>query len=115
MAAPRSSTRPPRLDVRLSAEVILDGRAVTGTTRNLSTGGVCIELDRPVVEGSLLGMRLFFVEDGVETENSQTLELNGTVQWVAEADRGFAVGFRFASLTALQLQGLSQTLQALGE
>ena len=46
-------TRAPRFNVRLSAEVKVDAHSLTGTTRNLSTGGVCIEIDRPMAEGKL--------------------------------------------------------------
>ena len=112
MTTPR---RPPRFDVRWSAEVQIDGRSVTGTTRNLSTGGVCIEIDRPVAEGSLFALTLFMVEDGVEAVGGKALELKGTVQWVAEADHGYAVGFRFASLSATQLAALGQAITTLGE
>lgn len=107
--------RAPRRDVRLSAEVKLETARLTGTTRNLSLGGVCIEIDRPVAEGKQLQLTLFIVEDGIETEGARGLELVGTVQWTAEADRGYAVGIKFGSLSARQQSSLTNALRAMGE
>ena len=39
--------RAPRFNIRLSAEVNLEGKVVTGVTRNLSIGGVCIGRRKP--------------------------------------------------------------------
>ncbi|HEX4462251.1 MAG TPA: PilZ domain-containing protein [Polyangia bacterium] len=107
--------RAPRRDVRLSAEVKLDNARLTGTTRNLSIGGVCVEIDRPIAEGKQLQLTLFMVEDGIETEGARGLELVGTVQWMAEADRGYALGIKFANLTARQTSSLTNALRAMGE
>lgn len=105
--------RAPRYNVRLSAEMKIEGRVVTGTTRNLSTGGVCVEIDRPVAEGKLIHVRLFIVEDEIETEGARGLDLTGTVQWMAEADRGYAVGIKFGNLTAQQSTALTNALKAI--
>src|ERR1700761_2708797 len=107
--------RAPRHDVRLSAEVKLETARLTGTTRNLSLGGVCIEIDRPVPDGKQLRITLFIVEDGIETEGARGLDLMGTVQWTAEADRGYAVGIKFANLTPQQQTALTNALRAMGE
>jgi hypothetical protein len=115
MTATNPRDREPRRDVRLSAEVKLETARLTGTTRNLSLGGVCIEIDRPVTEGKELQLTLFIVEDGIETEGARGLELVGTVQWTAEADRGYAVGIKFANLSARQQSSLTNALRAMGE
>jgi hypothetical protein len=107
--------RAPRFNIRLSAELKIDTKVVAGTTRNLSTSGVCVEIDRMVSEGKQLGVRLFIVEDEIETEGARGLDLVGTVQWTAEADRGYAVGIKFANLTAQQSQQLQNALRAVGE
>jgi hypothetical protein len=107
--------RAPRFDIRLSAEIKVGNVRVTGTTRNLSLGGVCVEIDRPIAEGKSLGLTLFIVEEGIETEGARGLDLVGTVQWLAEGDRGYAVGIKFGSLTAAQQTGLTNALRALGE
>jgi len=107
--------RAPRFNVRLSAELKVDAATVTGTTRNLSTGGVCVEIDRPVTEGKLIRLKLFIVEDDVETEGARGLELTGTVQWTAEGDRGYAIGIKFGNLNASQSAALSNALKTVGE
>jgi hypothetical protein len=107
--------RAPRFSIRLSAEVKVDALRLTGTTRNLSTGGVCVEVDRPVAEGKLIRVTLFVVEDDVETEGARGLDLTGTVQWMAEGDRNYAIGIKFGNLTAAQSTALANALRAVGE
>ena len=93
--------RAPRFNIRLSAEIKVDTATVTGTTRNLSTGGVCVEIDRPVQEGKMIRLKLFIVEDEIETEGARSLDLSGTVQWTAEGDRGTEL---FLNLVNLDFQ-----------
>ena len=115
MTQPNVRDRAPRYEIRLSAELKVDATAVTGITRNLSAGGVCVEIDRPVVEGKLIRLTLFIVEDEIETEGARGLDLTGTVQWTAEADRGYAVGIKFGTLTAGQQTALANALRAIGQ
>src|SRR5690348_11342697 len=115
MSQENMQPRAPRFNVRLSAELKVDAATVTGTTRNLSTGGVCVEIDRPVNEGKLIRLKLFVVEDDVETEGARSLELTGTVQWMAEGDRGYAVGIKFGNLNASQTTALNNALKTVGE
>ena len=114
MTEPRT-TRAPRYNIRLSAELRIEGRLLAGMTRNLSVGGVCVEIDRPLAEASALNLTLFVVEDDVETEGARGLELTGTVQWMAEGDRNYAVGIKFANLNAAQTTALTNALKAVGE
>jgi hypothetical protein len=107
--------RAPRFDVRLSAELKVESARLTGLTRNLSIGGVCVEIDRPINEGRQLGLTLFIVEDGIEAEGARGLDLVGTVQWVAEGDRGYAIGIRFLDMTAPQKAALTNALRTMGE
>src|SRR5438132_2634146 len=102
MTTQNPQSRSPRFPIRIGAEVRVEGKHLSGTTRNLSDGGVCVEIDRPLKEGSLIQLTLFTVEDDVETEGARGLELTGTVQWTAEADRGYAIGLKFGTLTAAQ-------------
>src|SRR6185312_6259941 len=73
MTQQNPQARAPRLNIRLSAELKVDQLRLTGTTRNLSTGGVCVEVDRPIAEGKLIRMTLFVVEEDVETEGARGL------------------------------------------
>ena len=115
MSQAKPQARAPRFTIRLSAEIKVDQHRVTGTTRNLSTGGVCVEIDRPIAEGKMIGMTLFVVEDDVEAEGARGLELTGTVQWMAEGDRNYAVGIKFGNLNAAQTTALNNALKAVGE
>lgn len=105
----------PRYSLRLGAELKVEGHTVTGTTRNLSLGGLCLELDRPLKEGAFIRMTLFLVEDDVEAEGARGLDLTGTVQWMAEGDRGYAVGVKFGNLTTTQTAALKNALSAVEE
>lgn len=109
------TSRPPRHAIRLSADLVVDGQSLTGMTRNLSMGGVCVEVHRPILEGKLLRITLFVVEDDVETEGIRGLELTGTVQWAAESHLGYRVGIKFGSLNATQSTSLSRALGAIGD
>src|SRR4051812_9962027 len=107
--------RAPRTEIRLSAELKTDGLRLTGTTRNLSPGGVCVEIDRPLAEGKAIAVTLFVVEDGIESESARGLDLTGTVQWMAEGDRGYALGIKFSNVSPQQQAALGHALKALGE
>jgi len=115
MSQTQPQPRAPRFNIRLSAELKVDALRLTGTTRNLSMGGVCVEIDRPIPEGKLIRMTLFVVEDDVEAEGARGLELTGTVQWMAEGDRNYAVGLKFGNMTAAQSTALTNALKAVGE
>jgi hypothetical protein len=108
-------TRPPRYEIRVSAELRLpDGKLATAVTRNLSEGGVCVELDRPLAEGVELEVGLFVVEDEIEAEGKRSLAVRGTVQWSSEADRGFAAGLKFINVSAETQAQLVAAIKRLG-
>jgi hypothetical protein len=54
---------------------------------------------------------LFLVEDDIEAEGARGLDLMSTVQWIAEADRGYAVGLKFGALTPAQSTALANALK----
>jgi hypothetical protein len=109
------NTRAPRIPLRLSAELRIGGRLVTGTTRNLSDGGVCVELDLPLAEGSTVNLTLFVVEEEIEAEGARGLDLTATVRWTAEGERGYSAGLQFEGLSAIQKAGVERALKAVGE
>jgi c-di-GMP-binding flagellar brake protein YcgR len=113
MSASNPVERAPRFAVRVAAEITLGTAVISGTTRNLSATGVCIELDRTVTEGSELGMRLIAVEEDIEDE-SRGLQLTGRVQWAAESDNGYAIGVQFLNLTPAQSRGIESAIKAVG-
>ena len=58
------------------------------------------------------GIRLFVVEDDIETAGAAGLELQGSVQWCAEAERCYQVGIQFVGLTEPQTRALARALAA---
>jgi c-di-GMP-binding flagellar brake protein YcgR len=101
-----------RFDVKLSAEITLGEDVFTATTRDISEGGVGLDLDRSLPEDTELGINLFLVVDDVEDERSQPLKVRGFVAWCAERDEGeWSAGIRFAEVAANQKQWLKQFLE----
>ncbi|MBI5478365.1 MAG: PilZ domain-containing protein [Deltaproteobacteria bacterium] len=101
-----------RFDVKLSAELTVGDEVFTATTRDISEGGVGLDLDRSLPEGGELGINLFLVVDDVEDERTPTLKVRGFVAWCAERDEGeWAAGIRFAEVAANQKQWLKQFLE----
>lgn len=110
---PRERRGPPRIDIRLSAEVTWEGRVFTTKTRNLSVGGVCIECESELAEGAPIKVALFLVIDDVEDATRPPLQLRGTVAWSAPSDGGqpATAGIRFHGLNEMQLAGLTRFLK----
>jgi hypothetical protein len=106
----------PRVDVRLSAEVKLAGKTLTATTRNLSVGGVCIEADIAVPDGSELDVGLFLVLEDIEDASAAPVVMRGRVQWSApgEGTQPATYGIRFESVSAPQMAALTGFLKLVG-
>ena len=97
----------------LSAELRTPTFQTVGTTRNVSTGGVCVEIDRDIPEGQLVELVLFLVEDEIEAEGKRALSLMAMVQWSGEGDRGYQVGFRFIDPPADKIAMLERVINLL--
>jgi hypothetical protein len=106
-------TRAPRYAISLSAEVRTADFRTAGMTRNVSIGGICVDIDRELKEGDALEVALFLVEDDVESEGKTTLDLKASVQWAAEADRGYTLGLRFVDPPDAKLAMLEKVLKLL--
>jgi hypothetical protein len=102
--------RAPRYAITLSAEIRTNDFRTAGVTRNVSVGGICVEIDRALEEGDLVQVVLFLVEDSIEAEGKTTLDLQATVQWSAEAERGFALGLRFVDPPDAKITMLEKVL-----
>ena len=113
MSVQSPQARAPRLPIRLAAEVATSSMRVTGTTRNLSSGGVCVEVDRLFDEGAEVEITLVVVEDDVEIIGGRTLSLRGTVQWSAESDRAYQVGLKFVDVEPAKLKQLENVLKVI--
>lgn len=103
-----------RIPIRMSAEVRLEGDTFTARTRDLSEGGVGLEPERPLAEGTELALGLFLVVDDVEEERMPPLWVKGRVVWAGELDDGQHVaGIRFEVITDQQKVWLRQVLSHL--
>lgn len=103
-----------RTKVHLSAEIDTFKERFTASTRDLSVGGVGLDLDRPLEEAATLSISLFLVVDDIEDEGTTPMNLRAKVAWCAEAEEEgrWAAGIRFENLLPQQLEWLSRFLQA---
>ncbi len=113
MTKDRPIDRAPRHPLRLAAELKHPAFNTSGMTRNLSTGGACVEVAQPIAEGTPLDVVLFVVEDDIETEGGSRLALQATVQWMAESDRAYQVGLKWVSPSPAQIASLTRALSAI--
>lgn len=107
-----------RHDVVVMAEVMINNQLHEGVTRNLSTGGVNVELDVEAPDGERLALTLLLTLDGVEDASAEPFESVATVVWSAPTDSGrWMIGLRFSSSPAQQgvLERFLTTLRAAGE
>jgi c-di-GMP-binding flagellar brake protein YcgR len=104
-----------RVPIRMSAEVHLDGEVFTATTRDLSEGGVGIELRESLPEGKEVTLGLYLVVDDVEDERAPALWVKGRVTWTAEIDNArYTAGIRFEVITEEQKAWVGQVTGHLG-
>lgn len=100
-----------RLALRMSAEVHTEGGMFIAVTRDLSEGGVAVELPPRLPEGELVTLGLFLVVDDVEEERVPPLWVKGRVVWSADCDAGGSVaGIRFEVITPAQQKWLRHLL-----
>ena len=113
MTNPADRRESERIDVRLSADVMYQGRNFTARTRNLSVGGVCLEVNRDLPEGAQLQINLFIVIEDIEDASSPTLALRGIVAWCIPPEDGAPaqVGVRFDRIAPVQVAALTRILK----
>jgi hypothetical protein len=104
-----------RFNIEVAAEVFTPKGVLPASTRNLSTSGVCLDLSEHLIEGSTVGVSLFFTSDGIEDPDAEPLNVKAKVIWCAQKDqRSFAAGANFEDLTAENQRLLKDFLDALG-
>ncbi len=107
----REQRRYPRYDVRIGAEVQTADKAVTCTTKNLSLGGVALDLDRALPEGRPVLVTLFVVVDDIEDLATRPVEVSGTLVWCRQVGpERFEAGIRFDPLAEGPRGSLQQLL-----
>ena len=103
-----------RFDIEVSAEVYTGSQVQPAATRNLSNGGVCLEMEGPLEEGSEVGLSLFLTLEGIEAADTDTLNVGAQVVWCSDRDAGgYLAGARFTKLEPSQAELLSTFLAAL--
>lgn len=104
-----------RYEVELAAEVDAQGEALLAATRNLSKGGVCLDVEQPLDEGATLGISLFLTLEGIEHADSEALLVQARVIWcTARDDGGYTAGLQFGTLSAGQTAAVESFLRRLG-
>ncbi len=105
-----------RYTVEVAAEVDVDGQVLVAAAENISVGGAGLVLDRPVAEGTQLGVMLFLTQDGIEDPDEEPFEAQATIRWAVEKDGGrHVVGVRFEAVNAAQQAQLQRFVAALAE
>lgn len=85
-----------RYPVQIAAEIEVDGEFSVSSTENLSEGGAALVVDRPLDEGTRVGLILFLTQDGIQDPDEEPFEADASVVWCAERDfGGFVAGVRF--------------------
>lgn len=109
----RLSRQSPRYALEASLEVETPDGTVEGATRNLSRGGLCAELDRPLEAGTRVLVRLSLVFD-VDTA-SESLSVPARVVWSTPLSSGHQVGLQFLGMDSEQQSYLEMFLRFLDE
>jgi uncharacterized protein (TIGR02266 family) len=97
----------PRYDRRLEVEIVASGETHIGYCRNISLGGMFVELMSVLPVGSAIAVRF-----RVPTQ-PEAIEVTGEVRWVERGDPGQAngMGIRFHGLRARDVWALNRFFQ----
>ena len=103
----------PRFACQLAVELeIPDGRVVTGQSKNLSRGGLCLETAEPVPAGAEVTVRVTLVFD--EESSSEPLDLPAQIVWCTPfGGHAHQVGTQFRLLSSERLTYLDMFLRYL--
>jgi hypothetical protein len=102
----------PRFVCQLTVELqTRSGRTVTGVSRNLSRGGICLESVDPVGIGEDVAVRVTLVFD--EERSSEPLDLPAQVVWCTSFGDAYQVGTQFRPLSQERAQYLDMFLRFL--
>jgi len=105
-----------RYEVELAAEVEAAGEALLAASRNLSKGGVCLDVEKPLPEGATLSVSLFLTLEGIEHADHEALVVPAQVIWCTERDEGgFTAGLQFGTLSSRQVDAVETFLRTLAE
>jgi hypothetical protein len=101
----------PRYAHEASVTLYVAGQTSEGRTKNVSRGGLCVDLSDPIAIGTDLEIDLQLVfEDDTQSE---ALRLPARVAWCTTVDEAFQVGLMFRPLAAELGQYLTMFLRFL--
>jgi len=105
----------PRADSTLSVELAGVPGIRHAHARDLSVGGVGMDLAEPLDRGSTVRLHVYLTQDGIEDPDTPELRLDAQVMWCRKAaGRGHAAGLRFLKLTPAQRRHIERFLARLG-
>jgi Tfp pilus assembly protein PilZ len=88
----------PRYALEIDAEIRASGERIPARTRNISHGGLSMEVARAVAAGQVVTITIALVFG--EEKMSEPLPLRGRVVWCTEiGERRFQIGVTFMNLT----------------
>jgi c-di-GMP-binding flagellar brake protein YcgR len=102
----------PRYAVQIDARVILGSDELSARTRNLSRGGLCLNVARPVSIGTdcTVGLSLVFSE----SKRSEEISLSATVVWCTKVPGSHQLGLKFSQLSEQDQRQVNLFIQFLG-
>jgi uncharacterized protein (TIGR02266 family) len=98
----------PRYERRVEVEIVAAGRSLRVTTRNLSLGGMFVDIEEPLPEQTTIQVRF-----KVPTQ-PELVDVAGEVRWVEPATAGklCGMGIRFQGLRARDVWALNRFFQS---
>ena len=105
-----------RIKISVSADVTVGDEVVTARVKNLSIGGVGLDLKHPLEQNATVELSLFLVEEGVEDATEGSLVIHAEVIWVSQVkDKRWEAGLRFAPQRADQTALLSHFIRRVSQ
>jgi hypothetical protein len=106
----------PRYVIELAAEVYLKEDILFAATKDLSEGGICLDIERELTPGSILGLSLLLTLEGIQIAEEEPLDLKAKIVWCQRKDEEiFTVGAQFIDITSLQKKRLKKFLEILAK
>jgi PilZ domain len=103
----------PRFAHEVSIRVLFGSKSTEGRTRNVSRGGLCANVNKPIGVGCDVTVDITLVFD--DDMESEALTLPARVAWCTTVDDEFQVGLSFKAMGADRAELLQLFLKYLGE
>jgi uncharacterized protein (TIGR02266 family) len=99
-----------RYERRIPIDVVHDGKPMSAHTRNISIGGVFVDLDRTLPFGAKVSLKF-----SIPTQ-PQPVEVDGQVRWIeADGELVRGIGIRFEGLRARDVYSLNKFFETAEE